>query len=142
MKYKNPKLTVDGILIINDKILLIKRKNDPYKNMWALPGGYVEYKETTENAIIREFFEETGLEVKIKELNGVYSDPDRDPRGHTITIVYTLDKIKGDIKYGDDAADAKFFSIESIPHLAFDHEKIIRETLRRKKICFVRNANH
>lgn len=133
MEYKNPKLTVDGIIINDDKILLIKRKNDPFKDKWALPGGYVEYGETVENAVVREIHEETNLSVEIKELLGVYSSPDRDPRGHTVTIAFILNVKNGDVKGGDDAVDAKFFKIQDLPDLSFDHDKIIEDAVRRLK---------
>ena len=132
MDYKNPKLTADGAVLKQDKILLIKRKNNPYKDKWALPGGYVEYGEIVENAVVREVLEETGLKTAVKEIIGVYSDPKRDPRGHTVTIVYLLELIKGELKSGDDAADARFFSLDSLPDLAFDHDKIINDVIRRK----------
>ncbi len=134
MKYKNPKLTVDGILFDDDVILLIKRKNPPYKNKWALPGGFVEYNETTEDAVVREFKEETSLNCKIEELFGVYSKPNRDPRGHTVSIVYILKHIGGMLCGGDDASMAKFFQLDSLPELAFDHKKIIEDFVRRKKL--------
>lgn len=131
MKYKIPGLTVDGIIIIDDKICLINRKNEPFKGKWALPGGFVEYGEKVEDAVIREIFEETGLTTSINFLVGVYSDPNRDPRGHTVSIVYSLNIIKGELKSGDDAADARFFNIKEIPEMSFDHEKIIKDYLRR-----------
>ena len=109
MNYKSPKLTVDGVIIKNEKILLIKRKKQPFERKWALPGGFVEYGEKTEDAVIREVFEETGLKTKINHLAGVYSDPDRDPRGHTVSIVYVLDICGGELKSGDDASETKFF---------------------------------
>ena len=133
MKYKNPKLTVDGILIDKKKILLIKRKNEPFKGKWSLPGGFVEYGETVEDAVVREFFEETNLSTCVKELSGVYSAPDRDPRGHTVTVAFLLDFIKGELKSGDDAADAEFFGLNDLPELSFDHKKIIEDTMRRLK---------
>ena len=133
MKYKSPKLTVDGILFTDQSILLIRRKNPPFKDSWALPGGFVEYGETTEDAVKREFFEETGLQVDIIELVGVYSDPSRDPRGHTISIVYLLKKMSGMPKGGDDACDAKFFEVSNLPPLAFDHDIIIKDVIRRNK---------
>ena len=132
MDYKNPKLTADGAVLKQDKILLVKRKNNPYKDKWALPGGYVEYGEIVENAVVREVLEETGLKTAVKEIIGVYSDPKRDPRGHTVTIVYLLELIKGELKSGDDAADARFFSLDSLPDLAFDHNLIINDVIRRK----------
>ena len=132
MDYKNPKLTADGAVLKQDKILLVKRKNNPYKDKWALPGGFVEYGERVENTVVREVLEETGLKTKVKEIIGVYSDPKRDPRGHTVTIVYLLELINGELKSGDDAADARFFSLDSLPDLAFDHDLIINDVIRRK----------
>jgi len=129
MNYKSPKLTVDGIVLKDGKILLIKRKNQPFEGKWALPGGFVEYGEKTENATVREVFEETGLKTKINHLVGVYSDPNRDPRGHTVSIVYILDICNGELKSGDDACDAKFFDLKNLPDLSFDHECIIKEVL-------------
>lgn len=131
MNYKNPSVTTDGILIKNQQILLIQRKNPPFKGKWALPGGFVEYGEKTEDTVIREVFEETGLKTKINQLAGVYSDPDRDPRGHTITIVYTLDVLGGELAAGDDASYVKFFNVKDLPDLSFDHKKIINEVLQR-----------
>jgi len=131
MNYKSPKLTVDGIIITDGEILLIKRENQPFKGKWALPGGFVEYGEKTEDAVMREVFEETGLKTKISRLVGVYSDPKRDPRGHTVTIVYNLKICNGKIKSGDDACDAKFFKVENLPELSFDHEYILQDFLRR-----------
>jgi len=130
MKYKSPKLTVDGILLKKGEILLIKRKNPPFKDNWALPGGFVEYGEKTEDAVLREFFEETGLKTKINKLIGVYSDPDRDPRGHTISIVYLVEEKGGELIGGDDALEAKFFNVKKLPTLAFDHGKIIEDLLK------------
>jgi len=129
MKYKSPKLTVDGIVLKNGKILLIKRKNQPFEGKWALPGGFVEYGEKTEDATVREVFEETGLKTKINHLVGVYSDPNRDPRGHTVSIVYVLDICNGELNSGDDACDAKFFDLKNLPDLSFDHENIIKDVL-------------
>lgn len=131
MEYKSPSLTVDGIILENDKILLIKRKNPPYKNKWALPGGFVEYGEKTEDAVVREISEETDLETRVEKLIGVYSDPERDPRGHMVSVVYYLKKIKGKAKGGDDAQEANFFNTSKLPELAFDHKIIIKDALRR-----------
>ena len=129
MNYKSPKLTVDGIVLEDKKILLIKRKNQPFKGMWALPGGFVEYDEKTEDATVREVLEETGLKTKINHLAGVYSDPNRDPRGHTVSIVYVLDICNGELKSGDDACNAKFFDLKNLPDLSFDHKVIIKDFL-------------
>ena len=132
MDYKKPSITVDGAIIKNNKILLIKRRNEPFKDRWALPGGFVEYNEKTEDAVKREIHEETGLKTNIKKLIGVYSDPSRDPRGHTITIVYLLEIKDGKLKSGDDTIDAKFFDIDKIPDLSFDHNKILLDIWREK----------
>jgi len=129
MSFKSPKLTTDGVIIQDGEILLIKRKNEPFKDKWALPGGFVEYGEKVEDSVIREVFEETGLRTKIKQLFDVFSDPNRDPRGHTITLVYILENIGGNLIGGDDASEAKFFNIEDLPELAFDHGKIIKQIL-------------
>ena len=92
--YKIPSVTTDIFIFDDDfNFILIKRKNDPYKDYWALPGGFVEYGESVETAAIREAKEETSIDVELKDLVNVYSNPDRDPRGHTITIAYTA---KGD----------------------------------------------
>ncbi len=128
---KKPGIAVDGVLIKDNKILLIKRKNEPFKGKWALPGGFVEYGERVEEAVLREFEEEVGIKARIKKLLGVYSDPARDPRGHIISIVFLLEA-EGEPKAGDDAADAKFFNLDKLPPLAFDHEKIIRDAVRAR----------
>ena len=131
MSYKIPSITTDGIILKDKQILLIKRKNEPFKGKWALPGGFVEYGEKTEDAVIREVSEETGLKTKIRTLAGVYSDPNRDPRGHIITIIYVLDIVEGNVKAGDDASDVKFFDVHQLPALATDHNKIINDAIKR-----------
>lgn len=131
MSYKIPSITIDGIILKDKQILLIKRKNEPFKGKWALPGGFVEYGEKTEDAVIREASEETGLKTKIRTLAGVYSDPNRDPRGHIITIIYVLDIVEGNVKAGDDASDVKFFDVHQLPALAADHNKIINDAIKR-----------
>lgn len=131
LKYGNrPALTVDGIIMMNGKIVLIRRKNEPFKGMHALPGGFVDYGERTEDAIIREVEEETGLKTRIIRLIGVYSDPDRDPRGHTVSVVYALEPIGGELKKGDDAASVELVNVDNLPPLAFDHEKVIEDALK------------
>jgi len=128
---KSPSLTVDGIVILEDKLVLIKRARPPFEGMYALPGGFVEYGETVEEAVVREVREETGLGTTIKGLVGVYSDSDRDPRGHTISVVFELEVIDGELKGGDDAASAELFMLDNLPKLAFDHEKIIHDLVNR-----------
>lgn len=129
--YKKPSLTVD-IFIFNketNEFILIKRKNDPFKNHWALPGGFVDYGETTENAAIREAKEETTMDVSLINLIGVYSNPDRDPRGHTITLVYLAQGDFNQRKADDDAKEIGIFNFENLNNidLAFDHEKILSD---------------
>lgn len=127
--YRNPSLTVDGIVREDDDVLLIKRKNRPFKGSYALPGGFVEYNETVEEAVLREVEEETGLKTKIIELVGVYSSPDRDPRGHIVSTAFSLKVVGGELKEGSDAASAKFFDLDDLPDLAFDHDEIIEDFL-------------
>lgn len=131
--YKTPSLTVD-IFIYNDKkeFILIKRKNEPFKDHWALPGGFVDYGETVENAAIREAKEETTIDVDLKQLINVYSDPNRDSRGHTVSIAYTAVGNFDDAKASDDAADISIFTFDDIDNidLAFDHEKIVKEAFK------------
>ena len=130
MEYKSPSLAVDGVIIKDNRILLIKRKNDPYKEKWAIPGGFVEYGERTEDAVLREVKEETGLEAKIDKLVGVYSDPKRDPRKHVVSITYLLKDISGKEKEGDDAKEARWWGVNKLPELAFDHKYIISDALK------------
>jgi len=124
-------LTVDLVILYNGGVVLVKRRNDPYKGYWALPGGFVEYGEKVEDAAVREAREETGLDVKLLKLIGVYSDPNRDPRGHTVTVAF-LARGKGNLKGGDDASEARVFKLDEIKNLklAFDHKEIIEDALR------------
>lgn len=141
-KFSETKVAVDVIIerkvretgdYLNDfEILLIRRKNMPYKNCWALPGGFVEYNESVENAARREIKEEANLDIELKFLLGVYSEPGRDPRGHVISICYVAEAKteKGkEVRAGSDAEDAGFFKINKVLNLnlAFDHEKIIKD---------------
>ena len=123
-------MTVD-IFIYNDnhEFILIKRKNDPFKDYWALPGGFVDYGETTEHAAIREAKEETSIDVKLEKLFNVYSDPDRDPRRHTASVFYLAHGNFDDAKADDDAKDIAVFSFDDLEgkRIAFDHGKILNE---------------
>jgi 8-oxo-dGTP diphosphatase len=129
--FLKPSLTVDGIIIQKDKLVLIKRANPPFKGNYALPGGFVEYNEKVEDAVIREMEEETGLKTEIKNIFGVYSDPKRDPRGHTVSVVFEMEVIGGKMKFGSDANEVKLFPLEKIPNLAFDHDLIVGDYLRK-----------
>ncbi len=120
-------LTVDAIIPYEGKIVLIKRMNEPYKGYYALPGGIVEYGERVEDAVLREVEEETGLEGEIYRLIGVYSDPDRDPRGHFVSICFVVLPRGGELRAGSDAREVALFPLDSLPKLAFDHEKMIKD---------------
>ncbi len=120
-------LTVDAIIPYRGKIVLVKRKNEPFRGCYALPGGIVEYGESVESAVLRETKEETGIDGKIYKLVGVYSKPNRDPRGHFVSVCFIVVPEKGELKAGSDAEDVALFSIDSLPKLAFDHEKMIKD---------------
>ncbi len=108
--YKIPSLTTDIFIFDeNTDFILIKRKNDPFKNHWALPGGFVEYGETVETAAIREAKEETNIDVELLDLVNVYSKPDRDPRGHTITVAYIAKGNMDNKKADSDACEIGIF---------------------------------
>ncbi|TQD23885.1 NUDIX hydrolase [Methanolobus vulcani] len=124
MPPSTPKLTVDAVIILNGKIVLIQRKNPPFQGKLALPGGFVDIGETTEEAVVREVLEETGLTIEIVKLLGVYSEPSRDPRGHTVSVVY-LTLGNGVPKADSDAKAVHLLSLEDIPRMAFDHNLII-----------------
>lgn len=120
--------TADAVLIEGRNILLIKRKNDPFKGFWALPGGFLEPGEDSKDACIRELFEEAGILGKIVKFTGTYSKPGRDPRGNTISDAYLVEVIdKRKEGAGDDAQDIEWFSLDDLPKLAFDHEEIIAD---------------
>jgi len=128
--HKNPALTVDAVIVKGGKIVLIKRKEEPFQGQYALPGGFVEYGETVEAALRREVLEETGLAVDVSSLVGIYSDPHRDPRGHVVTAAFAAIIVNGVLASGSDAAEATFWEITNLPPLAFDHAKIIQDALR------------
>lgn len=120
-------LTVDAIIPYEGKIVLIRRMNDPYKGYYALPGGIVEYGERVEDAVLREVEEETGLKGEVYKLVGVYSDPKRDPRGHFVSVCFIVLPKGGELKAGSDAKEVALFSLDSLPKLAFDHEKMLKD---------------
>ena len=144
-KYPHPAVTADCIVFNkeDDKIfvLLIQRKNDPYKDCWAFPGGFVNIDESAENAAIRELKEETGLEISIVKQLKAYSKPDRDPRERVITIAFIAESKIKEVMGGDDAKEARWFDISNLPSLAFDHEQILKDALeeirnKRDEILF------
>lgn len=124
---RTPFLAADIIVRCRGGIVLVKRKNNPYKGKWVLPGGFVRYGEKVELAAVREAREETGLKVKLQRLAGVYSDPERDPRGHVVSVCFLARPVGGKLIAASDADDAKVFKKIPWEKLAFDHEKILRD---------------
>ncbi|MBW6521248.1 MAG: NUDIX hydrolase [Desulfoarculaceae bacterium] len=122
--FRNPVPTVDIIIEIGEEIVLIKRKNPPYG--WALPGGFVDYGESYENAALREAVEETGLAVQKLIQFHTYSDPGRDPRQHTASTVF-IGQALNKPTAGDDATEAGLFAEGHLPNLAFDHARILAD---------------
>jgi len=130
--YRNPSPVVDIIIEIDNQIVLIDRKNQPYG--WAIPGGFVDYGETVEHAAVREAKEETSLNVELLHLLGVYSDPSRDIRMHTISTVFVA-KAWGEPRGADDAKQAKLFKIDDLPApIVFDHDQILRDYFTWKQV--------
>jgi 8-oxo-dGTP diphosphatase len=122
---RNPVPTVDIIIETGGGVVLVRRKNPPHG--WALPGGFVDYGESLEEAAVREAREETGLSVELIRQMHTYSDPGRDPRQHTITTVYVA-RAEGRLRAGDDAKAAEVFTEETLPReIAFDHRQILED---------------
>ncbi len=133
-KYPRPAVTADCIVITKEeepKVLLIQRGEEPFKGSWAFPGGFMNMDETSEQCAIRELEEETGLRVSYIHQIGAYSKVNRDPRGRTITVAYLAVIEEATIVKGqDDAANAKWFALSELPHLAFDHQEIIQDAMK------------
>jgi len=129
-RYRNPFPTVDIIIEIDEGIVLIRRKNPPFG--WALPGGFIDYGESLETAAVREAKEETSLDVELVSQFGAYSDPDRDPRHHTISVVFKA-IANGRPRAADDAIDIGIFNRDNLPDdIAFDHGKILNDYFMSK----------
>lgn len=129
--HRNPVPTVDVLVHHPGRgVVLVKRRNPPHG--WALPGGFVDYGEPVEAAAVREAREETGLAVQLTGVLGVYSAPDRDPRQHTMSVVFTAQAADPDaLRAGDDAGEARFFPLDALPGpLAFDHAAILGDYRR------------
>ena len=125
-----PLLTVDCVAIDgNGRVLLIKRGNPPFQGHYALPGGFVDVGETVEDACRRELLEETGVVAKKLTLIGVYSDPGRDPRGHTASVAF-LARVKGTATAGDDAAAVEWVETWRRLDIAFDHKQILKDAAK------------
>ncbi len=119
--------------MLQEGIVLIRRDRPPYEGCYALPGGFVELGESVEEAVCREAREETGIELELLGLVGVYSRPDRDPRGHVVSLCY-LAQGRGELRSGSDARSAEVFGIDELPSLAFDHDQMMRDAQRSFKI--------
>jgi ADP-ribose pyrophosphatase YjhB (NUDIX family) len=130
-EHRNPAPTVDIIIELEGGVVLIERKNAPYG--WALPGGFVDYGESLEKAAVREAEEETSLKVRLKFQLHAYSDPSRDPRKHTLSVVFVADA-SGSPEAGDDAKGVGIFTEKTLPApIVFDHAKILTDYFRWKK---------
>ena len=128
--HKQPALAADCVVFDNEgRLLLIRRKNPPFQGQHALPGGFVDYGERMEEAALRELKEETGITGCIIRLVGVYSRPDRDPRGHCVSAVYLVGAGGQQPIAGDDAARAEFVANYRAEKLAFDHDEIVADAL-------------
>ncbi len=129
-KYKGPRVTVDAIVVREGCVLLVRRRWPPPG--WALPGGFVDLGETVEHAVARETLEETGLVVtRLRQLHA-YSDPKRDPRHHTVGVIFEVET-SGEPVAGDDAAECRLFPLDALPpDLAFDHRAIVEDFKRRR----------
>jgi 8-oxo-dGTP diphosphatase len=138
-EYTKPSLATDLVIFAYNKgsleVLLIQRKNDPFKDSWALPGGFLDENETTEACAARELNEETGLKVANLNLVGVYSKPNRDPRSRVVSVAYTtfIAKPKYALKAQDDASNLQWLPLSKIPKLAFDHDQIVNDAFEKLK---------
>lgn len=125
---ETPKLMVDVVIPSGEGVVLIRRGSDPFEGQWALPGGFVEVGETVEQAAAREAAEETGLAVEAASLVGVYSEPERDPRGHNVSVAFLARVLGGQLRAATDASEVDALDPSSVA-LAFDHAKIIADAL-------------
>ncbi len=126
---ETPKLMVDIVIPMKEGIVLVRRGHDPFEGQWALPGGFVEVGETVEQAAVRETEEETGLKVEITRLVGVYSEPERDPRGHNVSVAFLARTLSGQMQAASDASEVEVLAPDAV-ELAFDHREIVTDALR------------
>jgi 8-oxo-dGTP diphosphatase len=134
--YPRPAVTADAVVVTREakpRVLLVRRKHDPFAGMWAIPGGFVDMEETLEQAARRELHEETGVEVEHLDQLHTFGDPRRDPRGRTISVVHLAradaDQVRA--KADDDAAEVAWYRLDKLPPLAFDHAQILECARRR-----------
>jgi 8-oxo-dGTP diphosphatase len=125
---ETPKLMVDVVIPSERGVVLIRRASEPFAGQWALPGGFVELGETVEEAAAREAAEETGLAVEVARLIGVYSEPERDPRGHNVSVALLVRVLSGELAAATDASEFSVLDPSSV-ELAFDHRRIIDDAL-------------
>jgi 8-oxo-dGTP diphosphatase len=125
---ETPKLMVDVVIPSDDGVVLVRRGSEPFEGQWALPGGFVEVGETVRQAAVREAAEETGLAVEVSRLVGVYSEPDRDPRGHNVSIAFLARVLGGQMQASTDAAEVELLDPATV-ELAFDHRRIIADAI-------------
>ena len=143
----SPSVAVDGVVLCSHPanrwrshwhVLLVRRANDPFRGYWAFPGGFVDLGENLGSAVQREISEETGLSGLPFKQFAAYGDPKRDPRGHTVTVVYVaeLETCMPEVEGGNDASDARWFSLDALPEMAFDHGRILDDimVIRRRSI--------
>lgn len=135
--YPRPAVTTDCVIFSFDghdlRVLLIQRGNHPYKGCWAFPGGFLRMNETLEEGALRELEEETGLKPELVEQFHAFSSVERDPRERVITVAFYAIVKMSEVHGGDDACDAKWFRIDDVPHLAFDHDYILRVAQKQLK---------
>jgi 8-oxo-dGTP diphosphatase len=133
-KQRTPYLTVDVIIHRDDEIVLVKRK-EPVESAIAIPGGFVEWGESVENAALREAEEETGLKVELEDILGVYSAPERDPRGHIATVVFISRPVYGEVKCSNEHLSVGWYKLSDLnfSQLAIDHGKILKNYLKWRK---------
>jgi 8-oxo-dGTP diphosphatase len=127
---RSPALSADAVWVHRGRILLVRRGRPPFRGWWALPGGFVELRETVEHAVERELLEETALRGRAGAIVGVYSGPDRDPRKPTATVAYLMRGRPRTPTAGDDAAGAAWVALRDARPLAFDHDRILVDALR------------
>jgi len=124
---RTPLLTVDIVVKTRGGVVLVRRARGPYKGKWALPGGFVRYGEKVEDAAVREALEETGLKVKLLKLVGVYSAPNRDPRGHVVSVCFAARSVGGRLRAGEEVGEVRAFKRIPWEGLAFDHVDILKD---------------